>query len=176
MTARVRTATLSDAPAIAHVHVQAWRETYRGLVPDSVLAGLSVERRVQAWSGMLAPEAEDLIVVAETDDGIIGFGAASRTRDALLATDGEITSIYLRERYKRQGLGRILFDHLMVRLRDRGCQSVGLWVLDANIAARRFYERLGGRRGPDKVDDRKDVALHEVAYVWRDTVQPSHPK
>jgi hypothetical protein len=33
--------------------VQAWRETYRGLVPDALLAELSVEQRVRAWSDML---------------------------------------------------------------------------------------------------------------------------
>jgi hypothetical protein len=51
---RIRPATLADAAAIAKVHVEAWRETYRGLVPDSVLAGLSVERGVRAWTDMLA--------------------------------------------------------------------------------------------------------------------------
>jgi predicted N-acetyltransferase YhbS len=39
----IRPAGVADADAIAHVHVQGWREAYPGLVPDAVLA--SVHRR-----------------------------------------------------------------------------------------------------------------------------------
>ena len=70
----IRPALLADAAAIAEVHVQAWRETYRGLMPDAVLAGLSVEKRVRAWSEMLAagPQAPTILVV-EDAGRIVGF-------------------------------------------------------------------------------------------------------
>ena len=38
---RVRPATLEDSSSIGEVHVTAWKETYRGMVPDSMLAALS---------------------------------------------------------------------------------------------------------------------------------------
>lgn len=44
-----RTAVPEDALAIAEVHVSSWRTTYRGLLPDSVLAAQSVEHRELAW-------------------------------------------------------------------------------------------------------------------------------
>ena len=40
----IRVAEVADAAAIAAVHVEAWRETYVGIVPVQVLAGLSVDR------------------------------------------------------------------------------------------------------------------------------------
>ena len=40
----IRVAGVADAAAIAAVHVEAWRETYMGIVPVQVLAGLSVDR------------------------------------------------------------------------------------------------------------------------------------
>jgi hypothetical protein len=45
----LRPATPADAAAVAYVHVQAWRETYRGIMPDAVLEGPSVEERARAW-------------------------------------------------------------------------------------------------------------------------------
>ncbi len=47
----VRIATSSDAPKIAHIHVETWRAAYRGQIPDAVLDGLDVERRTVFWPG-----------------------------------------------------------------------------------------------------------------------------
>jgi GNAT superfamily N-acetyltransferase len=166
---RIREARLDDARAIAQVHVQAWRETYRGLIPDSVLAGLSVEQRVRAWSEMLAAgEAAPAIIVAEGEGGIVGFGSARVFHDPLLDTDGEVTAVYLLDGYKRSGTGRRLFGRLLRWLHVRGCASAGLWVLDTNVVARRFYEALGGTVGPSTADVRKDVTLHDIGYLWHD--------
>ncbi|HEX7041129.1 MAG TPA: hypothetical protein VF202_13505 [Trueperaceae bacterium] len=41
----IRAAKPEDALAIGRVHVDPWRTTYRGLLPDAVLAALSVEQR-----------------------------------------------------------------------------------------------------------------------------------
>jgi ribosomal protein S18 acetylase RimI-like enzyme len=166
---RIRPARLADADAIAQVHVRAWRETYRGLIPDSVLAGLSVEGRVRAWSDMIgAGDATPAIFVAEQGGTIVGFASARLMHDPLLATDGELTSIYLLDGHKRQGTGRLLFRHLVAWLRERDCTSLGLWVLDTNTGARAFYAALGGRTGRRKIDERTDASLHEIAYVWDD--------
>jgi ribosomal protein S18 acetylase RimI-like enzyme len=165
----IRAATMADVERIAFIHVEAWRETYRGLVPDALLAGLSVERRVRAWSEMLnAGEAAPAVLVAERDGTIVGFGSACRARDMALGTDGEVTSIYLLDTSKRRGIGRQLFGELLAWLHAYGCASAGLWVLDSNAAARRFYEAMGGRTGATKVDRRNDATLHEIAYVWDD--------
>ncbi|MRR32454.1 GNAT family N-acetyltransferase, partial [bacterium] len=43
----LRVATLADVPGIARVHVDSWLTTYPGLMPDSILANISLERRTQ---------------------------------------------------------------------------------------------------------------------------------
>jgi hypothetical protein len=40
----IRDASPADAAAIARVRVDAWRETYRGIVPEAFLDGLSYEQ------------------------------------------------------------------------------------------------------------------------------------
>ena len=65
----VRAAVPVDAPAMAALHVRAWRATYAGILPDDFLAGLKVEDREARWRHSLtAPElapAERVILVAE---------------------------------------------------------------------------------------------------------------
>jgi GNAT superfamily N-acetyltransferase len=163
---RIRAATAADAQAIARVHVQAWRESYGGLMPDAMLAALSVDRSARMWMEILAGEA--IVHVVESPAGVVGFGSAGPARDALLGTTGEITSIYLLDSVKRHGLGRMLFTSLMRALARGGHISAGLWVLVDNHGSRRFYEALGGRIGETRTLHRDDADLHEIAYVWSD--------
>jgi hypothetical protein len=53
MIVTIRDAIVSDAQAIASVRVSSWRAAYRGLLPDDVLAGLSVAARRRSWSDIL---------------------------------------------------------------------------------------------------------------------------
>jgi len=77
----IRAGVPDVAVAIARVHVDSWRSTYRGLLPDSVLANLSVEQRAGTWrqaaETALVSEGRSFVLVAEdAADGIIGFAAA----------------------------------------------------------------------------------------------------
>ncbi len=40
----IRRATAQDAAAIARVRIDAWRVTYRGMIPDAYLDGMSSTR------------------------------------------------------------------------------------------------------------------------------------
>jgi hypothetical protein len=42
---RIREATIADVAAIAKVHAESWRTTYKGLLPDDYLANLTYEQR-----------------------------------------------------------------------------------------------------------------------------------
>src|SRR5262249_59084004 len=72
---RIRAATPADACAIARVHVQAWQETYRGLVPDAMLDALSVKRNTGMWETIIGQGEPTITQVLEAGAGMIGFGA-----------------------------------------------------------------------------------------------------
>jgi hypothetical protein len=87
----IRTATVADAAAIGSVHVEAWRETYVGIVPDHVLAGLSVDGRAAMWGRILCnPTAlnESAAFVAERGGTIVGFGCCGVQRAEMLNAQG----------------------------------------------------------------------------------------
>jgi ribosomal protein S18 acetylase RimI-like enzyme len=111
----------------------------------------------------------------QTDDGeIVGFarGAPIRSENADgLGTEAEIFAIYLLDKVKRQGIGRRLMAGVLDHLSQHGLHSVGLWVLKDNLPARRFYEALGGKVGPEQSFDLRGQMVAEVAYRFELTPQ-----
>jgi ribosomal protein S18 acetylase RimI-like enzyme len=167
----LRAAEAGDGEGIAHVHVQAWRETYRGIMPDKVLDALSLAEGAQRWAGVIGTlsERRQLLTVAVDDNGrIVGFAGAGPTRDAALATAGEIYAINLVNEAKRARLGARLMLAMADGLVALGFGDVGLWVLEQNLGARAFYERLGGSAAARHQRDFGGTALSELGYVWRD--------
>jgi ribosomal protein S18 acetylase RimI-like enzyme len=166
--ASIREATVEDCREIGEVHVAAWRETYAGLLPDAILAGLSAEARAEMWRRSLAAGDPDrLLLVAEDMAGILGFGACRRLPpDAPIGAEGEISALYLLRRGQRRGTGRALLARLLAFMAARGMASAGLWVLRGNTDARAFYRKLGAVDGAERMEEMAGHRLEEVACVW----------
>ena len=79
---RIRLARAADAPGIAALQAESWRATYRGFLPDAYLDREVFEDRTAAWSRRFGERYEDpvLILIAEDDGAIVGFGNVSRPR------------------------------------------------------------------------------------------------
>jgi GNAT superfamily N-acetyltransferase len=174
----VRRADVANAQAIAAAHVASWREAYAGIMPEHVLASLSVEECAALLRSILGdPDAEaaSATFIAEESPGVaLGFASCMRQRDAGLAASGfsgEFAALYVPRHAQRRGVGRALMAATARHLAAHGHGSAALWVLRGNVSARRFYEALGGALVAERDDrdgerPRPDV---EVAYGWRDT-------
>ena len=148
-------------------------ETYRGLVPDTMLAALSGESRTEIWKQILDPakSGSTTAYVAEVGQEIVGFGSCCGQRaDTLKAAgyDGEISAIYVLNAHQGGGVGRALMAAMAADLADRGYRGAGLWVLRNNSRARRFYELCAGKVVAERNDVRADAVLEELAYGWSD--------
>jgi ribosomal protein S18 acetylase RimI-like enzyme len=138
----VRIPTLDDVEGVALVHVQSWRETYTGLVPEELLGDAAFERRVRFWTSVLK-EPPPRVRVADLDGEIIGFafaGAASGpdvSKGFEPARPLHLYSIYVLASHHGTGFGQQLLDAV---IDDEPAQ---LWVARDNPRARAFYERNG---------------------------------
>jgi len=163
----LRVATVEDARGIAEVHVQAWRETYAGLMPDSVLKGLSVDRREEMWRRSIERgEANQHMVVVELEGRVVGFCAFGPNREDHPDYGGEIYAIYLLRDYHRQGLGRKLWEWGVERLAADGIESYVVWVLEDNPTCG-FYERMGGVRVAERTETVLGALVQEVGFGFR---------
>jgi ribosomal protein S18 acetylase RimI-like enzyme len=159
-----------DAPDLARMHVESWRESYPGLVPEAMLAALSVDARSAAWRRILGEPAQAAgVFVAELDGRIVGFGSCGAQRAESLRAkgyEGEISALYVLKAFQRRALGTRLLFRMAFRLQVSGFEAASLWVLRDNVPARRFYERCGGELLGEREDVRPQGTLHEVAYGW----------
>ena len=140
----VREAEASDAEGIARVHVDAWRETYSGVLAGHHFSEEAFSRRKQFWTGYLSrAPGPGRTVVAERGGSPVGFANSGEAR----GPDAEhgfppvrslhLFSIYLLAAAHGSGLGQSMLDAV---LRDDPAQ---LWVLRGNDRAIAFYERNG---------------------------------
>ncbi len=169
----IREATDNDVAAIAKVHVDSWRSTYRGIIPDEYLAKQSYEQRQNSWDRILkhVPKNSNFTYVAENESGkIIGFANAGLERTNDPNFQGELNAIYILEKYQRQGIGRNLFRVVAQRLGEWDINSILVWVLAKNPACE-FYTSLGGVKVKEQQIERGGTTLIEVAYGWINTVK-----
>lgn len=157
----IRAASSDDAIEIARVHVESWRSTYAGIVPDHYLAGLDESLRVRLWLEWL--ESGAVVLVAERKAEIVGFIHAGKIREPIEVADAEVYSLYLLREAQGRGIGRALLREVALVLDEREFKSLGLWVLERN-RARGFYENCGGRLVTSKIIEIGGARLMEVAY------------
>jgi GNAT superfamily N-acetyltransferase len=161
----VRAARIEDADRIAYVQVESWKTTYRGIVPETYLASLSLHSRTDSWKEQL--NGGTLILVAEDEARVFGFVSGGALRDLIPGYDAELYAIYLLQQKQRQGVGRTLVRKLAEALRGRGYRSLIAWVLERNPSLG-FYTCLGGAPVLTKEIEIGGAQLTELALGWTD--------
>ena len=164
----IRPAAIHDARAIAEVHVESWKSTYRGIFPDDLLNDLSVDKREASWQDLLAAPEPTATTLVGCDAGgsVVGFASGGKERTGQLGCDGELYALYLRQEAQRKGLGALLVRQFVHELIARGFGSMAVWVIALN-PSRRFYECLGGTVIGQQQIERGGRMFLEVAYGWQ---------
>ncbi|EEF57388.1 GNAT family N-acetyltransferase [Pedosphaera parvula] len=163
----IRPAQRTDAAGIAHVHVDCWRSTYAGLVPQAHLETLSHQQREKDWDSWLAPSGNIHVFVAIQEHQIVGFASAGAYRGANQDFQAELYAIYLLPEYHRRGIGSRLICEAIQKLLQEQMFSMIAWVFTRN-PARQFYEKLGGKQIAEKLVLVGGARLPAVAYGWQD--------
>jgi len=160
----LRMATIEDAEAIARIHVETWRTTYAGMLPDDLLVALSEKKQANMWRRML--RGGETVMLAEAPNmGVVGFGSYGPNRSGRPGFTGEVYTLYVMPDYQGIGLGRGLLRALFGALTREGHDSALIWVLEKN-PARFFYEAMGGRPIGGRDTVMWGESVREAAYGW----------
>jgi len=140
----IRRAVSSDAETVGRIHVESWNVAYRGIMPDDVIARTDLPYRTAFWAERIADPEWPVFLIEEAGQGV-AFCQMISTKDSDddATRIGHITSLHVLRHLRGRGYGRTLIDHVCAEFQRRGFMEVTLWVLEANRAARRFYERHG---------------------------------
>lgn len=166
----IREATLSDAYSIAKVHVDSWKSTYKGIVCDDFLNGLSYENSEVGWKSFINDSERDnkyIYVAVDGEYGIIGFATCGIKRESKDQSMGELYAIYIMKEHQNKGVGRLLFNEVLNKLMELKFNLITIWVLVENNQARRFYELMGGREVKEKDIVIAGETLKEIAYEFK---------
>ena len=144
----VRLAASADAEVLGAISGRAFESTYRGIVPDAVLDEW-IASGAAAWRThleSLAPDSPSRAWVAERDGSVIGYATTSPAKANWLPPPegaGELTNLYLDPDVIGSGVGRLLYEHAVNDLRERGFDPLVVWAFRDNHRARRFYDGRG---------------------------------
>ncbi|WP_339229536.1 GNAT family N-acetyltransferase [Oceanobacillus sp. FSL K6-2867] len=161
----IRRAKLDDATGIAKVHVDSWRTTYKGIIPNDFLNNLSYVKRTELWKRNISEEANYIVVALNEIDQIIGFGTAGKRQKNNENNTGDLTSIYLLEEYQGEGIGKKLLKELFKHFKQLGCEKIFVEVLEDN-KTRYFYEYYGAKLVKTVQIKIGGQILNELIYEW----------
>lgn len=159
--ASVRVALSRDAEAIAQVHVQCWRTTYKAIIPDVYLVALDEQKWASQWKEWL--DRDIRIYFVELGNEVVGFVSGGALREQERGDDGELYTIYLLDRAQGLGLGKVLVKTLSSALASDGFKTMLVWVLKQNPAIR-FYEYLGAIQVSGKEIEIGGPNLQEISF------------
>lgn len=140
----VRPPLEQDARRLAEIHIAAWRATYRGVMTDEYLDGMSIERATSGWGRNITSPTEGTHHLTVVHDGDpVGFAIFGPATGDDAAGTGQIYAINLHPDWWAQGIGSILFTAVEQRLVQLGYSQAFLWVEQNNKRAISFYNKHG---------------------------------
>ncbi len=161
----IREATINDAEEIAKVHVDSWRTTYKGIIPEEFLTNLSYKQRTELWINNIG-RTDNFVIVAENNEGeIIGFADCWKRETNTVSNSSDLTSIYILKEYQGIGLGKELLKSIFFRSNLLGYQKIFVNVLEDN-KARYFYEHYGAHLSKSAQIKIGGKVLNELIYEW----------
>ncbi|RAW00980.1 GNAT family N-acetyltransferase [Pseudochryseolinea flava] len=166
MSISIRPASILDSDAIALLHCNSWRTTYRGILADEYLDDDLYNERQRYWYAKIQMlKGNEFVLIAEEETAAVGFIAVLDKPEA--ACDAFIDNLHVRGDVKGKGIGANLMKAAAEILRATNRHSVYLWVLNGNNAAAEFYKRKGA-----VVEDSTTVIFGgkevlQTRFVWR---------
>lgn len=156
-----RIATLADVDQLASIHVQCWRETYVGLLPDAEIAIRDLAYRQTLWSKMIAAGNSHISLI----EGV-GFAQVGPQRDDALSKiyPRELYALYVLQDAHGTGAAQSLLRHVL----SQGQGSFSVLVLKGNDRATAFYRKSGGEFLKEVVDT---VGYIDLAFGWSVPIQ-----
>jgi ribosomal-protein-alanine N-acetyltransferase len=140
----------------------------RDLVPEDLSQVLGIEQasfstpwRRNTFEGLLRRSDADLIG-ATVEGALVGYAITWTILD-----QAELGNVAVTPAARRRGVGRMLVEAALRRVRRRGARECFLEVRESNVGARRLYEELGfsaiGRRRRYYASPVEDALVMRIA-------------
>lgn len=164
MICTIRRRLKEDIPSIQRVVTISWKETYKGIVPQSELDELENTEELRIKNSYENfDENDNNQFVLEIDNEIVGFVNIGKTEDKEFEKCGEIFALYIIGKFKGQGYGKKLFEKAVLELKKLGFNKMLISCLKEN-PTNEFYKHMGGIYIKDGIYKR--LNLKENVYYF----------
>lgn len=127
------------------------QETETLLIQELVKEMATYERRPEDMTGTqeelrywLFERRIATILLMECDDKVIGYAIYYPIFGSFAArANVHLEDLYIREEYRKRGLGRVFFEAIAGRAREEGYAKMEWSCLDWNTPSIGFYEKIG---------------------------------
>lgn len=171
MNYRIKEIEKSDLYDYLYVNANSWSESYRGIIDDAFLDKFksNISDRVQGHIDRF-----DLIKVEEPDykrfllyldDEAVGMFSVSNSIEEGYPNCGELCTLYLLNKAKGMGLGRVMFERAKAEVKSLGFSDMVLSCIREN-PTNEFYKHMGGKLVSTKVKKIGDQDIVENIYYF----------
>ena len=163
----LRFATSNDAAAIAALHAASWQLTYKNALSEDYLQHTVLTDRHTVWTERFAsPKANQCVLLAEDESGIIGFACAYASEHA--EQGSYLDNLHVKQSRQRQGIGKALLVN-MAQWCNLCAPGRGLYlsVNHDNLHAQQSYIGLGARNADSWIWHAPDgSAVPAYWFLW----------
>lgn len=166
-TNHIREASISDAAAIARVHIDSSQDAYAPLAKK--WKGPDLADRMRAWEGWLTSAQSDpsrVDLVAVTGGEVVAFVTVGRARRHEMNAKVEVYVIHVLPGHRGKGVGGRLWTEACARSRGESLRSVYVETF-AELRCCSFYEARGGEIALRTSGSFKGADVTRVVYLWR---------
>lgn len=155
--------------------VTSWLSAHEGQMPAEAwrrrVADWTPEVSATGWARVLLAQAagdaeRDVLLVADHEGQLVGLVYARPADHHDPTRTAEVSALYVDPTFHGQGVGAALLRTAASELSRLGFSTIRLEVLSANLPARGFYERLGGREIGEGTFDEDGHLLPVTIYEW----------
>ncbi len=143
MKAKLITAKEKMAEKIAKVHIDTWKNAYKGIISDEYLQSLSVKQRVQKYKFRKNLAEGQQFFALKLKREIIGLLFLIVNAGGDGKNKGEISAIYLSPAHWDKGYGSQMMEYAVDYFAKQNCDEIFIWVLEQNMRAINFYKKFG---------------------------------
>ena len=174
---KIREAQIDDCSSLAYIIISVTQYTFRGLVPDKCLDWLTPEESTANWARNFQPDGTpnpgfNLCVAETASKEVVGLALMmemspeDKYKTSIIEQYSyELRSLQVDSTWHRQGIGRLLVEHIAKKLQQENIESLLVRVLKEN-PNRGFYEHLGAVLIGSRPYNWEGYMTEEMIYGW----------
>lgn len=133
----------NDLQSVAKIYTDNWKTTYKGIIANSYLEGMSYEHSKEKWSSYIQTNKQGAFVAIDEFDKIIGF--AAYMPDNELEKCLLLDSLHVLQSEQGRGIGKELIFRIGKYAYNNGYEKMSIYIAKGNDRAERIYTHLGAK-------------------------------